>query len=176
MRTGRPPKIIDHHQVSTLRQRGVTWERIAAELQVSRSTLDLVRKDLMNSVGLGSKRCSDCQRVLPVLSFSVDNSRRDGRYVRCRDCVSEAWKRANSSPCVQCGSWRRSPTPGHCRRCYIVNARIANLEYEILATIPWMIAEHERALLESVSQAQRDAYKEARKLKNRALLISLPVL
>jgi hypothetical protein len=32
------------------------------------------------------KRCSKCQRMLPVTRFWVDNSKKDGRCVRCIEC------------------------------------------------------------------------------------------
>ncbi|MEV6484659.1 endonuclease VII domain-containing protein [Streptomyces sp. NPDC051576] len=35
------------------------------------------------------KRCTGCERDLPVASFATDRNRRDGLQVRCRGCVAE---------------------------------------------------------------------------------------
>ncbi|MGW4654630.1 endonuclease VII domain-containing protein [Streptomyces sp. NPDC004279] len=39
--------------------------------------------------GPPTKRCTGCERVLPLTSFARDRNRRDGLQVRCRECVAE---------------------------------------------------------------------------------------
>ncbi|MEU6027833.1 endonuclease VII domain-containing protein [Streptomyces tauricus] len=38
---------------------------------------------------LPEKRCSGCERVLPLAAFARDRNRLDGLQVRCRECVAE---------------------------------------------------------------------------------------
>ncbi|GAA3773619.1 endonuclease VII domain-containing protein [Streptomyces chiangmaiensis] len=35
------------------------------------------------------KRCTGCERALPLTAFARDKNRRDGLQVRCRECVAE---------------------------------------------------------------------------------------
>lgn len=142
MITGRPQISVDARRAFELKRSGLSWSRIARELGVHRNTLLRVRQEFENC-----KRCGGpCKAVLPMDSFSLDRSRRDGRNLKCRQCVSDQWKENNSSPCIQCGGPRRSVTPGHCRRCYRLNALITNSEYEVLSIIPSIIAESHREL------------------------------
>lgn len=143
---GRPLKEIDNAEVERLRSCGLTWGRVAEALGVNRNTLFRHRRDASIIAGAeDSKRCGGrCGETLPVEAFSVDRSRRDGRNLRCRNCISEQWKENNSSPCVECGSPRRAVTPGLCRHCYQFNAMLKRSEGKVLSLIPSMIAEAER--------------------------------
>ncbi|MFD6286887.1 endonuclease VII domain-containing protein [Streptomyces sp. NPDC060205] len=38
---------------------------------------------------LPEKRCSGCERVLPLAAFARDRNRLDGLQVRCKECVAE---------------------------------------------------------------------------------------
>lgn len=40
-----------------------------------------------------SKKCSTCQRVLPVGAFASNRSRPDGLQTNCRECAAEYYKR-----------------------------------------------------------------------------------
>jgi hypothetical protein len=101
------------------------------------------------------KQCGGpCQQVLSANEFSIDRSRRDGLNVKCRRCVSEAWKRNYSSPCVDCGNPRRSPTRGQCRRCYQMKALLKRTEFEALTLIPqfiWKSHEGTRELVKELA-------------------------
>lgn len=166
MANGRPRKEVNGSQVEALRERGLSWQRVADTLGVHRNTLLATRRDAALVAGVAdSKRCGgQCQQVLSIEKFSVDRSRRDGRNLKCRRCTSEQWKKNNSSPCVDCGNPRRALTPGQCRRCYQFAASLKRTEFEALWLIPnYIAAAHEgtRNLIRTLSRS-RNASKQRR--------------
>lgn len=149
MKNGRPLKDIDLEQARTLRAQGLTWRRVAQEVGCHRNTLLVLRQaEQVMQQQVTEKKCGGyCRRVLPIEEFSIDRSRRDGRNLKCRGCVSWRRKEIYSSPCVDCGGPRRSPTPGQCRRCYQMTALLKRTEFDMIWLIPNLIVEHKKQLL-----------------------------
>lgn len=84
-----------------------------------------------------TKYCNGCELDLPVDSFSVDNSRKDGRNIRCRSCVVKRWREKNlTKPCSGCGVPSMN---GTCSHCYRFDGLIFKLEEEIYLTIPRLL-------------------------------------
>lgn len=157
MGKGRPKKYVDLEHVKALRAQGLNWAEIAAEVGVHRNTLQLIRVDENLAAGkLVTKKCGGyCQRKLPLSQFSVDKSRRDGRNLKCRECVSRRWKELYSSPCVDCGNPRRSVTPGQCARCYRMTALLKRTEWEVASLIGRMITEKRKELTDDLVKDER---------------------
>lgn len=149
MVAGRPQKCVDIARAQALRAQGLTWGDVAIWLGINRSTLArAIQQSSIRNGETQTKQCGGyCQQVLPVSDFSVDRSRRDGRNLKCRKCVSRRWKELYSSPCVDCGGPRRSPTPGQCRRCYQMTALLKRTEWEALTLIPGLIIAHREKLM-----------------------------
>lgn len=91
----------------------------------------------------GEKRCSMCRLLLPLESFSIDNSRRDRRSLRCRTCVSLKWK-TKTETCKTCGGPRSATSGSQCHRCYSIHVSIRRTERETLDVIPGMLRSKER--------------------------------
>jgi hypothetical protein len=157
MNRGRPKKQIDLSRVPALRAIGLNWDEVAMELGVHRNTLQLARVASQIADGkLKRKICGGyCKRRLPVSEFSTDKSRRDGLNIKCRACVSRRWKELYSSPCVDCGNPRRSPTPGQCRRCYRMAALLKQTEFDAIWLIPNLIVEHKQKLMGDLIKNER---------------------
>lgn len=157
MAMGRPQKVVDISRVNALRAQGLTWGDVAIWLGVHRNTLNrAIQESNVRNGEAQKKQCGGyCQQVLSVAEFSIDRSRRDGLNVKCRKCVSRRWKELYSSPCVDCGGPRRSPTPGQCARCYRMTALLKREEWEVASLIGRLISEHRQQLMGDLAKDER---------------------
>lgn len=60
-----------------------------------------------------NKTCKRCGRTLPIESFTMDKSTKDGRCFYCRDCISKKNKedRAKRQQRVATVAMKKQPTP-----------------------------------------------------------------
>lgn len=65
----------------------------------------------------GLKFCYGCEHPRPILDFSVNRAKRDGRACRCRECVSTKL-RSQTQTCLDCGGARSWASAVRCRECY----------------------------------------------------------
>lgn len=112
------------------------------------------------------KWCYQCsQEKFREIDFSVDRSRGDGRANQCKACAAQKWKAANSQLCRICECICIGDV---CIRCYRWKRVVFDAEL-VINIIPSMLAAKERELLEPLSKAHQSAYREAKKLRDRAL-------
>lgn len=92
-------------------------------------------------VPLGFKYCHGCEDARPRDEFSVDRSRGDELSGRCRKCMAKRWKNSNSQICNSCEGECVGNT---CRRCYSIQVRVREAEWEALSLIPSIVYEAQK--------------------------------